>query len=215
MSTIVLHGDLQKFGGPFNFDVASPADAIRALCAQLKGFRRRLAEGQFRVVRKSMAGERDLYLEAITSRLRPSHELHIVPVVAGSGGGGSGKAMIGIAIIAAAFTFGAGAFIAAGDFALAGTAMSATAFSVAGFSVSFASIAGFGAAMLLGGVASMLSPTPRTQTPGSSVGQDTNSSFTFNGPVNVTQQGSAVPLAYGRFTCGSVVISSALTAEQI
>lgn len=211
MPAIVLHGDLQRFGGQFDFDVATPTEAVRALCRQIKGFRRRLGEGYFRVIRKVADDARDLSENTLDTLLGKTHELHFVPVVAGSKGG-SGKAIMGLAIVAAAFTFGAGAYIAAGDMALAGTAMSAEAFSIAGFSVSFAQIAGFGAAMMLGGIAQMLSPTPTA--PGSTTA-DANASFVFNGPTNVSEQGVPVPLVYGRFCANTIVGSSDMTVEQI
>lgn len=44
------------------------------------------------------------------------------------------------------------------------------------------------------------------------MGQDTekDENFAFSGPANVTEQGAAVPLVYGRVHCGSVVISAGL-----
>lgn len=208
MAAIYLHGDLQKFGGPFQFDVYSPADAVRALCVQIKGFRRRISEGNFRVVRKGAAGERDLSLETLSLRLRAGHELHIVPVAAGSGKG-TAKIIIGVALVAASFAFAPAIVGALGPT----LGMGSTAFSVLGSTVSFGQLAGIGAAMVLGGISGLLSPAPKSSS-GSS-GQPTNSSFLFNGPANVIDQGNPKPLVYGRFTVGSVVISSALTAEQI
>jgi len=37
--------------------------------------------------------------------------------------------------------------------------------------------------------------------------------FAFTGPANVTEQGTAVPLVYGRVHCGSVVISASLEPQ--
>jgi predicted phage tail protein len=209
MASVVLHGDLKRFGGPFNLDVKTPSEAVRALCIQLKGFRKRLGAGQFKIIRKSKGSKgRFLTEDTLTMGIAPWHEIHITPVVSGSKGGG-GKALIGLAVVAAAFTFGAGAFIAAGDMSLAATGMATEAFSVAGYGVSFSQIAGFGAAMIFMGVAQMLSQTRKTSA------ADTNASFLFSGPANVTTQGVSVPPVYGEFICSSVVISSELTAENI
>lgn len=40
-------------------------------------------------------------------------------------------------------------------------------------------------------------------------------SYAFTGPENVTTQGAAVPLIYGRVFCGSVVISAGLSVSDV
>ncbi len=52
MATIVLHGNLAVFGGPYKRTVATPAEAIRALCFQLKGFQQAIAKGNYHIVKK-------------------------------------------------------------------------------------------------------------------------------------------------------------------
>ncbi len=206
MPHVYLHGDLSRFGGPYDFAVDSPAEAVRALCSQIKGLRQRLSEGAFRVIRKAASIERNVRLEMLGMHLEKEHELHIVPVVAGSKGG-VGKVILGVALVAAAIAFapaGAG---------LLGADLSASAFTVLGASISYGQIAGFGAVLLLGGVSQLLSPSPKGSTGGTTAA--TNPSFIFSGPVNVTEQGHAVPLVYGRFFASSVVISSDLKAENI
>jgi predicted phage tail protein len=42
-----------------------------------------------------------------------------------------------------------------------------------------------------------------------------DTSFAFSGPDNVTTQGVAVPLIYGRVFCGSVVISAGLSVSDV
>ena len=213
MAHIVLHGDLATFGGPFNLDVASTTEAVRALCSQLKGFRRRLSEGKFRVMRKSAFGMRDLALNVLSAKIKSSHEIHIVPVIEGSGGRG-GKIMLGIGLVAASFAFapaGAVAIDEAGaTISTSGIDLGASAFSILGQSVTFGQIAGFGAAMILGGIAQMLSPTPKWNSSASPI----NPGGLFGGPANTSTQGSASPLVYGRFISGSVVISSSLDPEN-
>lgn len=44
---------------------------------------------------------------------------------------------------------------------------------------------------------------------------DERASFLFDSPTNVTEQGGAVPLAYGRSMVGSVVLTVGLDTEQI
>jgi predicted phage tail protein len=45
--------------------------------------------------------------------------------------------------------------------------------------------------------------------------EERNENFAFTGPENVTGQGVAVPLAYGRVHCGSVVVSAGLEVAQL
>lgn len=210
MAIVVLHGDLAQYGVRHEFDAASPSEVVRALCSQLKGFRQRLQQGHFRVVREASGRRRDLVAETLGTALGEQHTLHLMPVVAGSNGRGAGKVVLGVVLVAAAFAFAPAVIGALGPT----LGMSSTAFSVLGMSVSFSQIAGFGAAMILSGVSQMLSPSLS----GFGAGQnpvDANASSLFSGPVNVAEQGNVIPLVYGRFVAGSVVISAALTAEQI
>ena len=69
-----------------------------------------------------------------------------------------------------------------------------------------------GWSMIIGGIAQMLTPTPKA-TQQSNVAQ--NASFIFNGAVNTTSQGGPIPLVYGRFKTGSVVISAGLETAEI
>lgn len=66
--------------------------------------------------------------------------------------------------------------------------------------------------MLAGGVISMLSP----QTKGLSAQDAVNNraSYSFNGPVNTTVQGGAIPILYGLMIVGSYVISAGIFAED-
>jgi predicted phage tail protein len=63
-----------------------------------------------------------------------------------------------------------------------------------------------GGSLILGGVAQLLAGTPET---------NNRDNFNFNGAVNTTQQGICVPLAYGKFLTGSVVISSRITTQNL
>lgn len=67
-------------------------------------------------------------------------------------------------------------------------------------------------AMAIGAIAQALAPSP---TAGTSERPDENPSFLFNGPENVVEQGYPVPLVFGTFTTGSVVISAGTSVEQL
>jgi len=64
----------------------------------------------------------------------------------------------------------------------------------------------------LGGVAAMLAP----QTKGLGSADDVNNrpSYSFNGPVNTSAQGNAIPILYGEMIVGSAVISAGIYAED-
>lgn len=203
LRSIVLHGRLKaEFGGPFKLDIASPAEAVRALCYMVAGFRTKIREGHYRVVRGRLDGlEYDV--RTLPMRLGGARELHIVPVIAGSGGNrGTGKIIAGVALLAAAVIapYAAPALFAAGG-ALAGTFAGLSITGVA-FSV--------GASLALSGVAQLLAPAVQTND-----GVPQNASFLLGGQVNVATQGGPVPVVYGRFRTGSVTVSAGLTIEQL
>ncbi|MBS7812342.1 tail assembly protein [Roseococcus pinisoli] len=219
MRDIYLHGRLaREFGPHFRLDVASPAEAVRALISQFPKFRSALQPGSFHIVKGELEkghglGEADLRLP-----MAPRHSLHLRPVVEGSGGGSGGssgvKIVLGVVLIAAAvFTAGASlagaAALEAGSIAGFGAAMGAT--SVMG--VSMSSVALFGATMLFAGVSQLLSPSPKA--PQAHEAVDGRPSFLFQGVTNTAVQGCPVPLVYGRFRVGSVVASSSIRSEQV
>ena len=67
-----------------------------------------------------------------------------------------------------------------------------------------------GGALILGGIAQMISPVPRPPREASKL--ESNS---FSGIVNTVRQGVPVPIAYGRVFVGSAVISAGLDVDQI
>jgi predicted phage tail protein len=205
---VVLHGALkEQFGASFDLDVKSPAEAVRALIVQIKGFRQMLREGHYRVVKAHQHISESLELEELKLRLGRSREIHIVPVIAGSASGW-GKILAGVAIIGLAIAAPYALGLAGGLGATFG------GISAIGFSgISFGTIAGLGAAVALSGVAQMLSPAPTLA--GGSAAVDRRASFLFGSADNVTVQGVPVPIWFGDFIAGSVVISVGLSTEDI
>jgi len=199
MTDVYLHGSLsEKFGHHHRFDIFSPAEAARALEANYRGFYQAIRPGKFQIIRGDFDSGEQLYTEQITMGIG-GKPIHIVPVVEG---GKSSKGIItlvlGIAIIAAAVWFAPAA-------ASLGASLGGTAFGVAGISVSFGQIALFGAALALGGISQLLTPTP---TVSDYTSRDKKVSFLFDGAVNRTEQGGAVPLFYGGpGRIGSTVVS--------
>jgi predicted phage tail protein len=212
MKVVKVYGALRKRLGQcrFQFEADTPAQAIKALCANFPGLDKWLIDSEqdgvgYRVtIGKEKIGEDD-----VSPMFQPWSErevFSITPVVAGAGG--VGKVLAGIALIAFAVVF---APIGAG-FLGAGMALGGTAFTLGAAASTF--IGSVGVSLLLGGVAQMLSPAP--QFSGLERGKEAArlQSFSFSGIVNTTQQGMPVPVCYGRAYVGSAVISSGLDVDQ-
>ncbi|MBB6581670.1 tail assembly protein [Ralstonia solanacearum] len=186
-----LYGRLgARFGRVFHLAVRSPAEAVRALCVQVEGFRRELATSHERGIRYAcFVGRRNLG-EAELELPPGRDDIRIAPVLAGAKQSGLFQTILGAAILAVAY-FNPGGF-------LTGPMVTAAY--------------GMGASMALGGVVQMLSP----QQAGLSVrdGPDNGASYNFNGPVNTSAQGNPVPLLYGEMVVGSAVISAGIYAED-
>lgn len=212
LRTIVLHGELaSRFGSSFELDVKSPVEAIRALIVQIRGFRQALRDGHYHVLKVRPQATEDLELDELKLRLGKAREIHIVPVLQGSASSW-GKILAGVAIIglaiAAPYALGMLAPVT-GSLGLSAALGASTGI----FGITFGNIAAVGAAMALGGVAQMLAPAPSLA--GGSAAVDRKESFLFGSAENVTAQGVPVPVGFGEFIAGSVVISSGLSTEEL
>lgn len=199
MMVIMLYGALgRQFGKVHRYDVKSPREAVRALCATLPGFRKTVEEsGHYRV---SVAGLQDLELEETAYPVSHKESVRIIPVVEGAGGG-FGKILLGAALIAFSVAFPTFGMLPFTSGPLAG--------------MSIGSIAGsIGMSLLLGGVAQMLFAPPK-QKSGQMEKAENRPSFMFDGAINTSAQGNPVPVCYGELIVGSQVVSAGLTAEQI
>lgn len=104
MKSILLYGFLgRRFGRVHRYDVASPAEAVRAMCATLKGFRKALVEGgAYRVL---VGGKQSLSVEEVPHPVSDRESIRIVPVIAGAGNG-AGQVVLGAALVVAGFVVG-------------------------------------------------------------------------------------------------------------
>lgn len=206
LCTVVLHGALAaRFGQSFDLDVRNPVEAVRALMAQIQGFRRAIRDGHYRIVRERDRVADSLSADEMKLRLGRGKVLHIVPVVGGSASGW-GKILTGIAIVGLAIV----APYALGLAGSIGAGLSTSVIGVSGIAT-FGQIAGFGALVALSGVAQMLAPGPKA----GKGAEDRKESFLFGSSENVTAQGGPVPVVFGEFVTGSVVISSGLSTEEM
>lgn len=138
MLTVRLYGDLgARFGRQYVLDVRSPAEAVHALCTQLRGLRQYFMEHavqKFRVRGLQDYDEQDIHYPQRTGVLK------IVPLIEGTGAwgkllGGAALAVIGAVALAYGQPWGA-------------------------------KVIALGAALAMGGVAQMLAPrTAGTATP--------------------------------------------------
>jgi predicted phage tail protein len=124
-------------------------------------------------------------------------EIKIVPVMAGAGA--VGRILLGAALIVGAF-FTGGATIG-----LLGLAAPLAVKSVLLFA---------GVSLALGGVAQLLTPTPKIPT-GPDTQNDPRKSYSFSGIQNTSRQGVPVPIVYGETIVGSVVISAGIDTVQV
>jgi len=217
MKVVKVYGALRKRLGQcrFEFDVATPAQAIKALCVNFPGLEKWLMDSEkdgvgYRVaVSKEKATEQNL--APLLMPFSDREVFSITPVVAGAGRG-AGQMLLGAALIAIAITVPGAAFAGAG-FTAAGTAATATAAAIpATFAATAAAFAGnLGIALVLGGIAQSISTQPEPSSLDESVQLE---SFTFSNVVNTSKQGLPVPIAYGRVFAGSAVLSSSLDVDQ-
>tara|TARA_R100001509_G_scaffold96898_1_gene56361 strand:- start:1055 stop:1696 length:642 start_codon:yes stop_codon:yes gene_type:complete len=210
MKVVKVYGALRKRLGQcrFEFDVTTPAQAIKALCVNFPGLEKWLIDSEKDGVGYRVAVSKEKVTEEnVAPLLLPFSDrevFSITPVIAGAGRGVGtillGAALIGVAIASAGAGFALGAkgigFIATGAVPSA-----------------FAAAAGnLGIGLLLTGVAQVLSPQPSLD---STIDEAVQlESFSISNVVNTSRQGLPVPIAYGRVFVGSAVISSNLDVSQ-
>ena len=201
MKTVKVYGALKKYVGQgvFNFDVSSPAEAIQALCANFKGLDKFLIDSEKNgIVYDVKLGKEIIQEDNIKDLLNPwsyKDVFSIRPVVQGAGRG-FGRFLMGAALFGIGFIPGLQA-ISIGTFGgapiVVGTALKQ-----------------FGALMMLSGVAEMLSPQPELPTEPNLL-----ESSALSGISNVDNQGTPIPICYGRAFVGSVIISTGLDTDEV
>jgi predicted phage tail protein len=230
MKVVKVYGALRKKLGQcrFEFDVETPAQAIKALCVNFRGLEKWLLDSERDGVSYRVTiGKEKITQESTGNLILPWSEkevFSITPVIVGAGGG-TGQILAGVGLVAfAILTAGAGTGFLGLGAGLTGTA--ATGPLAAGFAVqsgfvlgSAASVAigSIGAALLVSGISQAISPSPVQSTSVLERGREAAKleSFTFSGIVNTAKQGLPVPIVYGRAYVGSAVLSSGLDVDQL
>jgi predicted phage tail protein len=198
---IKLYGKLAKFIGHrvLEADVATAAEAVRFLLANWPELEAHMSDQHYRV----SIGTYDLVAEELH---HPAGQAPIsfVPVVAGAGA--VGRIIAGIALIALAIAL-PGIGLAAG--AKGAAVIFGTTFSSISLGIGFA-----GLSLVLGGVAQLLTPTPKVPQ-GADNQDDPRKSYSFSGIQNTSRAGTPVPIVYGETVVGSVVISAGIDTVQV
>jgi bacteriophage lambda tail assembly protein I len=188
MITVCLHGGLSEYGRRFDLHVASPAEAVRALLSQLPNLREILQNG-FYQVRFNRHDFSEAELE--TEFQQGGHGvLHIVPRIQGAGR--VGQIVAGVALLVFAWWNPFGWTV--GGALLTG-------------------ISSLGMGLVLGGVAQLLTKTPKLDT--EQRGQKAGRNTAFSNLDNTSAQGQPVPLCYGRAYCGSRVVSQGVVSRRV
>ena len=190
---LVLEGSLAQFGGPFTFDVASVQEAVHALTTQIRGTYRAIRQGEFLVFADDVQLEED----ETGFDLGTVSKIRIVPVPAGSKNPGVFKVILGVALLGVGFAVGA-------------SGLSLGALGTIGQSTFFT----MGAGMMLSGIGMMISPSP-SMSVGDSEKADNKTSYLFNSAVNICEEGNCVPVVYGKAYCGSIVVSSGQSVDDV
>ncbi|BAR14530.1 Phage-related protein tail component [uncultured Mediterranean phage uvMED] len=211
MKVVKVYGALRKRLGQcrFEFDVNTPAQAIKALCVNFPGLDKWLIDSEQDGVGYRVAVSREKITEENAAPLlmpfSDKEVFSITPVVAGAGRG-AGQILLGAALITAAIYLGPAAGATTKGF-LGATAGSGTLGATAAIAVG-----NIGLSLVLGGIAQAISPQPDTPSIDEAVQLE---SFTFSNVVNTSRQGMPCPIAYGRLFVGSAVLSSGLDVDQV
>ena len=211
MKVVKVYGALRELLGQcrFELNVSTPAQAFKALLINFPQLERFILDSEKDgVAYRMMVGRQHVGEDNVADLGLPLGErevFSIAPVIAGAGGG-IGRIAIGVGLIAASLIFPGGGLFGGTVFGFLGGPVASAAF----LTTVGTALSAVGAGLVLSGVSQMISPTPEPITAGRSEEQNQLESFSFSGIVNVSRQGTPVPVVLGRAYAGSVVVSSGL-----
>jgi predicted phage tail protein len=218
LKTIKVYGRLRKFLGSSYFEaaVSSPAEAIRFLMCNFPEVEAHMSQQYYKVKMNNM----DVSLDFLS--MSGKGDIQIIPIATGSGPV--------VPIVGSLFSTGAavasaavGAVTSVAGAAVAGAAaVGGAVASVAGAVSAIPVVGSIATAVVtdlaIGGITSLLAPTPAVVEGPSPVG-DTDpqmaNSYSFSGIQNVSVSGVSVAIIYGEVFTGSVVISSGVDTVQV
>jgi predicted phage tail protein len=197
-----LHGALgEEFGETFRFDTTTASDTLRALnCAFPGRFIQAIQKSSYRLVRGHIETGMDLDMEEILGFKLGRSDLHMIPVASGAISQttkGTTKVVLGAALVGTAI------FMSAGTLA----APLATSGLLSG--LTYGNIAAVGLGLALAGAATLLTKAPTPSTASNNV------SASGSATGDLAQEGSPIPLVYGRYMVPGIPISVASQTEDI
>ena len=213
MKVIKVYGALRERLGQcrFELNVATPAQAIKALCVNFPGLDKWLIDSeQDGVAYRVRVGKEEATPDDVSVLGLPWSErevFSITPVVAGAGG--FGRAIFGGFLIGASFLFPGAGLFGSSAFGVFGPLAPST---IGALTTVGTALSAVGAGLVPTGVSQIISPTPPSGLELKEANRIQN--FSFSGITNTSQQGLAVPIAYGRLFVGSAVISSGLDVDH-
>lgn len=189
MKNIKLHGVLaDKFGESFRLAVESAHEATHAIACQVPEFKRFMLEAEQNGMRFAVflddknIGEDEIY------NASSAETIHVVPRIMGAGGAADiiqvvvGAIMVGVGVFASGITAGTSTFLI-----------------------------GTGLGLMMGGIASMLMPTPDM---GDQDEDGNRANNGFGGAVTTVAQGNPVPILYGERYIGGFIMSAGIYTED-
>lgn len=209
MKVVKVYGKLRELLGQcrFELNVSTPAQAFKALLINFPELEKFILDSEKDgVAYRMMVGRQHIGEDNLADLALPlgSNEVFsIAPVIVGAGSG-FGRIALGVGLIGASFLFPGAGLFGSSAFGVFGPLSAGTIGTLTTVGTALSAI---GAGLVLGGVAQMISPTPKPQQLSEA---ERLQSFSFSGIVNTSTQGTPVPVILGRAYAGSVVISSGL-----
>ena len=201
MQTVILNGDIAKFGTRWETSCDNIRDIFKLIECQTPGFREHLIEAAHNDVGYEIRRGKDILASPEELLLSISKEDIIITEVPDGAKSGLGKILAAVAILVViGLTGGSTAGGFAGFFANISAAATGGG-SLLGSSF-LAQMGVFVATNLaLTGISQLLAPNPSVD------GVEQNSGYLFGGPVNNVAQGMPVPLLYGQLIVGGMPVA--------
>ena len=186
LKTIHLHGVLkEKFGEFFELSVQSAKEATHALGCMIPDFKLFMLQAEQNGMRFAVFVDDRNISEDEIENVTGASVIHIVPKIMGAGGDAFGWLQV------------------IGGYLLIGVGVAL------GFNPA---LIGAGAGMMIGGVTSLLMPTPKMD--GSQDEDGNRANYGFGGAVTTVAQGNPVPILYGRRYIGGFICSAGIYTED-
>ena len=200
LKTLILKGQAAKrFGRKHQFYVTDLNEMIRAMCSQVKGFKKYMATAHHDGIHFAFfSGKTNIGIDGF-DLTRSQQEYTMQPVPRGAKSGGLLQVVIGAVVLGAALWAGPAGFAALG-------------LSTGSASAAATALTGIGISMALGGVVQMLTPQPKVNIGSSS--SDNKPNYAFGAPVNTIAMGYPVPVLYGEREVGGAVISAGIFSSD-